>query len=96
MPAEITAERPAGLVDRVVPAGFALEGTRALAAEILDGSPTPVRSSLQLMEETRGVPGTIHAVTQPTAAFDDLMASHDAIEGMAAFTQKRRPRWRNQ
>jgi enoyl-CoA hydratase/carnithine racemase len=24
------------------------------------------------------------------------MASHDAIEGMSAFAQKRRPQWRNQ
>jgi acetyl-CoA C-acetyltransferase len=85
-----------GLVNRVVPAGFALEGARALAAEILDGSPTSVRISLQLMEETSGIPGTVDAVTHPTTAFDDLMTSHDAIEGMSAFAQKRRPQWRNQ
>ena len=85
-----------GLVNRVVPAGFALEGARALAAEILDGSPTSVRISLQLMEETSGIPDTVDAVTQPTTAFDDLMTSHDAIEGMSAFAQKRRPQWRNQ
>ena len=85
-----------GLVNRVVPAGTALEGARALAAEILDGSPTSVRISLQLMEETSGIADTIDAVTHPTAAFDDLMTSHDAIEGMTAFAQKRPPRWRNQ
>jgi acetyl-CoA C-acetyltransferase len=85
-----------GLVNRVVPAGYALEGARALAAEILDGSPTSVRISLQLMEETSGIPGTVDAVTHPTTAFDDLMTSHDAIEGMTAFAQKRRPQWRNQ
>ena len=79
-----------GLVNRVVPAGFALEGARALAAEILDGSPTSVRISLQLMEETSGIPGSVDAVTHPTTAFDDLMTSHDAIEGMTAFAQKRR------
>src|SRR6185369_7697050 len=84
-----------GLVNRVVPAGFALDGARALAAEILDGSPTSVRISLQLMEETSGIPDTVDAVTQPTTA-DDLMTSHDAIEGMSAFAQKRRPQWRNQ
>jgi acetyl-CoA C-acetyltransferase len=34
-----------GLVNRVVGAGTALEGARELAAEILAGSPTPVRAS---------------------------------------------------
>ena len=47
------------------------------------------------MEETRGIPDVIDAVTHPTTAFDDLMTSEDAIEGPTAFAQKRRPGWRN-
>jgi acetyl-CoA C-acetyltransferase len=85
-----------GLVNRVTAAGAALEGARALAAEILDGSPTSVRASLQVMEETRGIPDTLDAVDYPSAGFDDVMMSADAIEGMTAFAEKRRPRWRNQ
>jgi acetyl-CoA C-acetyltransferase len=84
-----------GLVNRVVPAGTALDGARALAAEILEGSPTSVRISLRIMAETRGIPDVLDAVTYPSAAFDELMASEDATEGMTAFAQKRRPRWRN-
>jgi acetyl-CoA C-acetyltransferase len=84
-----------GLVNRVVDAGTALDGARALAAEILDGSPTSVRISLQVMEETRGIPDVIDAVTHPSTALDDLMTSDDAIEGLTAFAQKRRPVWRN-
>ena len=84
-----------GLVNRVVPAGTALEGARALAAEILQGSPTSVRISLRVMAETRGIPDVVAAVNHPTTAFDDLMASEDAIEGMTAFAAKRRPQWRN-
>ncbi len=50
---------------------------------------------LQVMEETRGIPDVIDAVTYPSDAIDDLMASEDATEGVTAFAQKRRPRWRN-
>jgi acetyl-CoA C-acetyltransferase len=67
-----------GLVNRVVPAGTAMEGARALAAEILEGSPTSVRVSLRIMEETRGLPDVVEAVNYPSAAFDELMASEDA------------------
>jgi acetyl-CoA C-acetyltransferase len=84
-----------GLVNRVTEAGRALDGARALAAEILDGSPTSVRISLRVMAETRGIPDVIDAVTHPSAALDDLTASEDMIEGLAAFAQKRPPRWHN-
>jgi acetyl-CoA C-acetyltransferase len=84
-----------GLVSRVVPAGTALDGARALAAEILEGSPTSVRISLRIMEETRAIPDVVQAVEHPSTALDDLMASEDATEGVTAFAAKRRPRWRN-
>jgi acetyl-CoA C-acetyltransferase len=48
-----------------------------------------------MMAETRGIPEVIDAVTHPSAAIDDLMASEDMIEGLTAFGQKRPPRWRN-
>ncbi len=35
------------------------------------------------------------ATAHPTTAFDDLMASEDALEGLTAFAAKRRPQWRN-
>ena len=84
-----------GLVNRVTEAGQALDGARALAAEILDGSPTSVRVSLRVMAETRGIPDVIDAVARPSAATEDLMTSEDMIEGLTAFAQKRPPRWRN-
>jgi len=84
-----------GLVNRVVPAGAALDGARALAAEILEGSPTSVRISLEIMEETRGIPDVAEAVNHRSPAIDDLMSTQDAAEGPAAFAAKRPPRWRN-
>ena len=84
-----------GLVNRVTEAGQALDGARALAAEILDGSPTSVRLSLRVMAETRGIPDVIDAVTHGSSALDELMISEDMIEGVTAFAAKRKPRWRN-
>jgi acetyl-CoA C-acetyltransferase len=84
-----------GLVNRVVPAGSALDGARALAAEILEGSPTSVRVSLRIMKETRGIPDVVAAVEHPSEALDELMASDDALEGVTAFAAKHRPHWRN-
>jgi acetyl-CoA C-acetyltransferase len=84
-----------GLINRVVDAGRALEGARALAAEILESSPSSVRASLQIMTETEGIADTIDAITFPSPALDELMVSEDMIEGMTAFAQKRPPQWRN-
>ncbi|MFF5290212.1 acetyl-CoA acetyltransferase [Paractinoplanes globisporus] len=84
-----------GLVNRVAPAGEALSVARELAAGILDSSPTSVRISLQVMEETRGMPDVVDAVNHHSPALDELMVSEDAREGLTAFAQKRKPRWRN-
>jgi acetyl-CoA C-acetyltransferase len=84
-----------GLVNRVVEAGQALAGARELAAEIMDGSPTSVRTSLAIMAETDGIADTVEAVRHPSPALDELMASEDSVEGIAAFAEKRRPVWRN-
>jgi acetyl-CoA C-acetyltransferase len=84
-----------GLVNKVVPAGTALEGARALAAEILEASPTSVRISLQVMNEAEAFPVAVEAVRAPTKAADELMTSEDFFEGLAAFAQKRKPNWKN-
>ncbi|TAM65211.1 acetyl-CoA acetyltransferase [Mycobacterium sp.] len=85
-----------GVVNRVAPEGQALAAARELAAEILDASPTSVRLSLKLMEQTRGIADTVDAVTAPNDIVDELMTSADAIEGMTAFAMKRQPEWKNQ
>jgi enoyl-CoA hydratase/carnithine racemase len=85
-----------GVVSRIAPAGQALVAAKELAAEILDGSPTSVRISLEVMNATRGIPDVIDAVTLRSTAFDDLMSTADAIEGITAFAQKRAPQWKNQ
>ncbi|MBC3193033.1 enoyl-CoA hydratase/isomerase family protein [Pseudonocardia sp. C8] len=84
----------AGLVNRVAGAGKALEEARALAGEILEGSPTSVRLSLRMMDEADAIPGTADAAAHPSGALDELMLAADTIEGVTAFAEKRAPVWR--
>lgn len=84
-----------GLINRITPAGQALEGARALAAEVLESSPTSVRISLQVMRDTESWPDELAATRWRHPGLDDLMTSEDAMEGPAAFAQKRKPQWKN-
>jgi acetyl-CoA C-acetyltransferase len=84
-----------GVVNRVALEGQALDVARRLAAEILDGSPTSVRLSLKLMEQTQGIANTVDAVAAPNGVVDELLTSADAVEGMTAFAFKRKPVWKN-
>ena len=84
-----------GLANRIAPAGQALDVARELADEIIVNSPTSVRLSLEVMEQTQAITDVVDAVTARTTAVDDLMISEDMIEGLTAFAQKRPPQWRN-
>jgi len=84
-----------GLINRVVEAEGAVPGARELAAQILAGSPTSVRASLQIMNETAGIADTLEAITRPSSALDEVLISEDMVEGLTAFGQKRAPHWRN-
>ncbi|MCW2295471.1 acetyl-CoA C-acetyltransferase [Rhodococcus erythropolis] len=84
-----------GLANLIAPTGKALDAARELADEIIVNSPTSVRLSLEVMEQTEGIADTVDAVTARMRAIDDLMTSEDMTEGLTAFAQKRPPRWRN-
>ncbi|MGV0862992.1 acetyl-CoA acetyltransferase [Mycolicibacterium sp. XJ652] len=84
-----------GVVNRLAPDGQALKAARELAAEIIAGSPTSVRLSLELMAQTEAIADTVAAVRTPSDVVDELMTSADAIEGMTAFALKRAPKWKN-
>ncbi|OLT38474.1 acetyl-CoA acetyltransferase [Saccharomonospora sp. CUA-673] len=84
-----------GLVNRVVPAGTAMDGARKLAEEVLAGSPTSVRASLQFMGETAHIADPVEAVNHPSRVMDHLLVAEDTMEGIMAFTQKRPPQWKN-
>lgn len=84
-----------GLINRIAPAGEALEVARKLADEILEGSPTSIRLSLQVMRDTESMPDELAACRWKHPALDELLTSEDATEGPMAFAQKRKPVWKN-
>jgi acetyl-CoA C-acetyltransferase len=87
--------RTLGLVSRITPPGEALEGARALAAEILECSPTSVRISLEVMRRTESIPDELAACRMRQPGIDELLWSEDGAEGPLAFAQKRKPNWKN-
>jgi|HigsolmetaAR206D_1030411.scaffolds.fasta_scaffold02475_9 enoyl-CoA hydratase/carnithine racemase len=81
-----------GLVNRVVPAAELLPAALALADRIAGHSPTAVRVTKDLMYRSLSMdPAPLRARNR--AATTALLAGPDATEGMAAFLERRAPRW---
>lgn len=83
----------AGLVNRVVPAGQALEKAMEIARTIAANGPMAVAASRQVLNESREWPEAEmferqYVVTNP------VFASDDAKEGATAFAEKRAPVWK--
>ncbi len=81
-----------GLADRRVPAGTAGEHARQLAARIAAGSPVAVRAAKRAIREGGGI-ALAAALEVEDAAWRTAALSADRREGIAAFVQKREPRW---
>ena len=81
-----------GLVNRIVPAGEALGAAVVMAEQICTLGPVAVRETMRALrglyaeEDERGFSLTDAAETA-------IQASADAQEGVAAFLEKREPRW---
>jgi acetyl-CoA C-acetyltransferase len=62
------------------------KNSRELAATIMEGSPTSVRLSLRLLNESAGHAAEIDSVTgNYHALLDELLNSEDMMEGVTAF-----------
>ncbi len=81
-----------GIVNRVVPAGELHEAALALATEVVTGAPDALVRTKRLLDELA-----------PRPVVDDLKIaqrhhmisrqSHETVEGLAAFHEKRAPVW---
>jgi enoyl-CoA hydratase/carnithine racemase len=81
-----------GFVNVVTEPGEAVAGALALAARICSVGPVGGRASLRALERTVAE-GDELGWEATVAATDAILASDDIREGMAAFFEKREPRW---
>jgi enoyl-CoA hydratase/carnithine racemase len=84
-----------GLVNRVVPAGGALEAARAMAATIASKSPATLRIGKRAFYEQAEMPLSA-AYDHATSVMVENMLARDAEEGIGAFVEKREPVWTGQ
>jgi enoyl-CoA hydratase/carnithine racemase len=82
-----------GLADRRVPAGTARTSARALAARIAANSPVGLRNAKRALRTGFDLP-LADGLEVEDACWRATAASADRAEGVAAFVEKREPRWR--
>jgi enoyl-CoA hydratase len=90
----VSAEEAAriGLVDRLVPAERALASALELAAGIAAGPPLAVRAAKRSVRSAADLPLSA-GLAQERERFFSLFDTEEQREGMAAFIEKRAPRW---
>lgn len=82
-----------GLVNRLVPAGEALEAAVSLAEQISANAPLSTMMSKRIMRESRLWPDD-EMFDRQRPLSESVINSEDAREGARAFGEKRLPEWR--
>ena len=86
-----TAEASAwGLVDRVVPAGSALQAALELAGQICRGAPS---ASLEALHPMRSTETVARGLADERRAGARALLSGEVVEGFTAWSEKRDPAW---
>jgi enoyl-CoA hydratase/carnithine racemase len=86
--------RDLGLVSRVVPQAELQGAARALADELCKSSPTAVREAKRAIDAGFGLPMQ-DGIEVEHDAWTVVIETQDRREGIAAFNEKRDPKWLN-
>ena len=76
-----------------MPAVDLMSAAAALAAEIAQGGPLAVAQAKQAIDDGFGRP-LADGLAVERAAYEVVLTSEDRNEGLAAFAEKRPPKWR--
>ena len=85
----------AGLVNRLVPAGQALETAMALASRVAFGAPLALAASKRVITESADWAAS-EAFARQGEIIGPVFSSKDAMEGAIAFAEKRAPVWQGE
>ncbi len=82
-----------GLINEQVPLDQLMTRAIAMAEQICMASPSSVRCTLDLHNQSSQYSNVDEAIARPYNVFDKLLNSEDFFEGPKAFAMKRTPRW---
>jgi crotonobetainyl-CoA hydratase len=82
-----------GLVNEVVPRADLANTAERWANEIVECSPTSVRATKQVAMLSRGMP-LEESIQRHYPLVGEMLRSEDMMEGVVAFAEKRKPRWK--
>lgn len=82
-----------GLVSQVVPAAELNDATEMIVSSLLASAPLALQATKQIMQAATDSTSLEEAHARSFPAYDAMLASSDAQEGMRAFNEKRKPVW---